>query len=86
MKNIKKYFVVLLAVLVLVGCSSGSGSKGNTDIVTEVPAGTEITFWHAMNGGQQDALVKITDDFMAANPNIKVTLQNQSKYNKTYKK
>ncbi|WZU02530.1 hypothetical protein MGH68_06140 [Erysipelothrix sp. D19-032] len=44
MKNIKKYFVVLLAVLVLVGCSSGSGSKGNTDIVTEVPAGTEITF------------------------------------------
>ncbi|WP_159650077.1 extracellular solute-binding protein [Erysipelothrix aquatica] len=80
MKNIKKYFVVLLAVLVLVGCSSGSGSKGNTDIVTEVPAGTEITFWHAMNGGQQDALVKITEDFMAANPNIKVTLQNQSKY------
>ncbi|QIK70536.1 extracellular solute-binding protein [Erysipelothrix sp. HDW6C] len=80
MKNIKKFLVVLLAVLVLVGCSSGSGDKGNADIVTDVPEGTEITFWHGMNGGQEEALTKITADFMAANPNIKVVLQNQSSY------
>lgn len=40
----------------------------------------EIIFWHAMNGAQEDSLVKLTDEFMAENPNITVNLQNQSSY------
>lgn len=40
----------------------------------------EITFWHAMSGVNEEAIQKITDDFMAENPNIKVTLMNQGGY------
>lgn len=81
MKNIKKYVVVLLLVLALVGCGSSTpGGDSNGDIVVDVPEGTEITFWHAMNGAQEEALIKMTDDFMAANTNIKVVLQNQGSY------
>lgn len=71
MKKMNKFFVVLLAALMLVGCSSGSGDDNSVQ---------EITFWHAMNGAQEEALTKITADFMAANENITVTLQNQSSY------
>lgn len=81
MKNLKKYLVSLLLVLALVACgSSNDGGNGDSDIVVDVPEGTEITFWHAMNGAQEEALIKMTDDFMAANTNIKVVLQNQGKY------
>ena len=31
-----------------------------------------------MNGAQEEALTKLTDEFMEANPNVKVELQNQS--------
>lgn len=71
MKKMNKFFVVLLAALLLVGCSSGSGDENSVQ---------EITFWHAMNGAQEEALTKITNDFMAANENITVKLENQSSY------
>lgn len=80
MKNIKKYLVALLLVLALIGCSANNDTPDNGDIVVDVPEGTEITFWHAMNGAQEEALTKITEDFMAANANIKVILQNQGSY------
>ncbi|MEG0328213.1 MAG: extracellular solute-binding protein [Erysipelothrix sp.] len=76
----KKYLVALLAVFMLVGCSNkGSGSSDDT-IIDKVPEGTEITFWHAMNGGQEKSLTELTEQFMAENKNIKVVLQNQTKY------
>lgn len=40
----------------------------------------EISFWHAMNGVNEEAIQKITDDFMKENPNIKVNLMNQGGY------
>lgn len=40
----------------------------------------EITFWHAMSGVNEEALQKITDDFMSEYPNIKVTMMNQGGY------
>ena len=46
----------------------------------EVKEDTTITFWHAMNGVQEEALTKLTKDFMKENPKIKVELQNQSAY------
>lgn len=79
MKNIKRILVALIAVLVLVGCGS-KGPADNTDIVSEITEEVEITFWHAMNGAQEESLTKLTEKFMADNPLIKVTLQNQGKY------
>lgn len=71
------------ATLVLGACGnngSNDSAKGSDEIVTEVPKDTTVTFWHAMNGAQEEALTKLTDEFMEANPNVKVELQNQSQY------
>ncbi len=80
MKSIKKFLVVLLAVLVLVGCSSKPASKDDASIVTEIKEDVTVTFWHAMNGAQEESLTRITKAFMDANPKIKIELLNQSKY------
>lgn len=79
MKNLNKLFIVFVLALVLAGCSSKPSDVAG-DIVTEVPEGTKVTFWHAMNGAQEEALEKITEDFMDANENIEIVLQNQSSY------
>lgn len=79
MKNIKRILVALVAVLVSVGCGNSKPAE-NTDIVSEITEETEVIFWHAMNGAQEEALVSITNKFMDKYPLIKVTLQNQSKY------
>ena len=79
MKNFKKVLVALLAVFLLVGCSSSNGG-GNSDIVSEITEETEVIFWHAMNGAQEEMLVKLADEFMANNELITITLQNQSSY------
>ncbi|MCD1025424.1 extracellular solute-binding protein [Enterococcus sp. SMC-9] len=71
------------AVFALAACGNGSkeSSKGDSDkIVTSIDKDTTVTFWHAMNGAQEDALTKITKDFMKENPKIKIELQNQSQY------
>lgn len=39
-----------------------------------------IEFWHAMNFEQENALTKITEDFMADHDHITVELMNQSSY------
>ncbi|WEV60073.1 extracellular solute-binding protein [Streptococcaceae bacterium ESL0729] len=62
------------------GKSDSKASKSDASIVTEIKDDTTITFWHAMNGEQEKALTKITEDFEKANPKIKVTLQNQQAY------
>lgn len=80
MKNIKKYLAMFASSLVLVGCGAGGESEEASDIVTEVPENTEVTFWHAMNGAQEEALEKMTADFMEENENIDVVLQNQASY------
>lgn len=79
MKNLKKVLVALLAIFLLVGCSSNKGS-GNSDIVSEITEDTEVVFWHAMNGAQEEMLTKLAQEFMAANEKITITLQNQSSY------
>lgn len=74
--------LALLTVLVLALAGCSSSSKNDKDIVAEadIPAGTEVVFWHAMNGAQEVQLKKIAADFMASHSNIKITLQNQSSY------
>ncbi|MGL5296606.1 MAG: ABC transporter substrate-binding protein [Culicoidibacterales bacterium] len=80
MKLAKKLIVSSLVVGILSGCGSTSGGTTNSDIVTEITEPVEITFWHAMNGAQEESLTKLTEQFMAENENITVTLQNQSSY------
>lgn len=62
------------------GNSGSKDSKADDKIATEVKDDTTVTFWHAMSGAQEEALTKISDDFMKANPKIKIKLQNQSQY------
>lgn len=83
MKNFKRIFISLLLVVALVGCSSNKADdngSNNDEIISDIPEGTEVTFWHAMNGAQEDALTKITEDFMDENENITIKLQNQGSY------
>lgn len=87
--NIKRLSAIALSVGLLTGCSQGgtqSDSNGAAEIVTEITSPVEITFWHAMNGVQEETLTALTQEFMDANPNIKVTLQNQSSYNELQQK
>ncbi len=91
--NIKKMgaLALSLSMVVMAGCGSdnaepNTGATGTTapetsSIVTEITEPVEITFWHAMNGAQEETLTALTNDFMAANTNVTVTLQNQSSYN-----
>ena len=79
--KLKKLVALVLAAGMLTGCSSkGSSNGAQEEIVTEITSPVEITFWHAMSGDLEKSLQSITDDFMAQNPNITVTLQNQSSY------
>lgn len=97
----KKMLSLLLATVLgataLVGCGSkgeaGDAStpeegKGNevTALATKVEEPVEITFWHAMSGANEEAMQKITDDFMAQNKNITVKLENQGKYTDLFDK
>lgn len=73
---------VAATALVLGACGAGdnNGAANSDEVLTELPEETTITFWHAMNGAQEEALKKITDDFMTENENVTVELQNQSAY------
>lgn len=71
-----------LALSLMAGCSGKKQSATPTseEIVTEIKNPVEITFWHAMNGDQEKSLQGLVDKFKKENPNITVTLQNQSSY------
>ena len=84
-KSLVKATLATASVVALTACGANSSNgsqqaETKKDIVTEVKSETTITFWHAMNGQLEKALQKLTEDFMKANPNIKVELQNQSTY------
>ena len=76
----KLFLAPTALVLGACGGSNGEETANNDEIVTELPEETTVTFWHAMNNAQEEALIKLTDDFMAENENIKIELQNQSSY------
>ena len=41
---------------------------------------SEVVFWHAMGGGQGEALEGLVKDFEEENPDVKITLQHQGGY------
>ena len=60
-------------------------------VAVEAPAETEpeevtLTFWHAMSGSNEEAMIKITEDFMKEYPHITVKLENQGGYTDLFDK
>ncbi|PSJ30767.1 sugar ABC transporter substrate-binding protein [Peptostreptococcus russellii] len=86
----KKFLAIALCCTMLATTLAGCGSEKAKDdskestktemLATKVNKDTEITFWHAMSGVNEEAIQKITDDFMKQNPNVKVKLVNQGGY------
>lgn len=58
MKSKKLAFAAVAAATLVLGACGNNGSndsaKGSDEIVTEVPKDTTVTFWHAMNGAQEE--------------------------------
>ncbi|RSK27760.1 ABC transporter substrate-binding protein [Bacillus sp. HMF5848] len=59
---------------------AASEETAPTGIQTVLDKEVEIEFWHAMSGGHEEALTKITDDFNAQSEFVKVKLVNQGGY------
>lgn len=80
--KLKKILPLALTLSLMAGCSGNkqTTTTTNEEIITEINNPVEITFWHAMNGDQEKSLQGLVDKFTKENPNITVTLQNQSSY------
>ncbi|MEG1255360.1 ABC transporter substrate-binding protein [Clostridium sp.] len=89
----KKILSLLLAMSIMATAMVGCGKKTEdtseestgtkqetTSVATKVTEPVEITFWHAMSGPNEEAIKKITADFMKQNENVTVKLENQGKY------
>lgn len=70
MNKLMKVLTCGAMALALTGC--GGSSKDDDK--------TEITFWHAMNGAQEETLKELSKDFMKDHKDIKINLQNQGNY------
>lgn len=75
----KIIFALMASALLLAGCGDSAGSVSDK-VATEVPEGTTVTFWHGMNGTQEEVLTKLTNDFNVSQTNITVELVNQGDY------
>ncbi|MFS0821140.1 ABC transporter substrate-binding protein [Bacillus sp. 1P02SD] len=89
----KKILLTLLfSILTVALMACNGGEKTNTDgkeaenknetdgLVTSLSEPVEIEFWHAMSGGHEEALEKITNDFNESQDKITVKLVNQGSY------
>lgn len=80
-KLLSLFLVVGVMLLTLTGCGTKPTEKTAAAVMpTEIKENVEITFWHSMSGVNQEAMQKITTDFEAKNPKIKVKLVNQGGY------
>lgn len=85
----KRLLSLMLAgfmTLSLAGCKSKKSVEKPAEIPTKIENNVEIEFWHAMSGVNQEAMEKITKDFMEKNPKIKVKLVNQGNYRELFDK
>ncbi len=87
--------------LVLAACGGGSDSSGGgsgggggsaaagtcpVGALAKASAPVTITFWHAMNRANEEALVKLVDEYQAQQPKVKVNLINQTGYRESFEK
>lgn len=99
-KQLLALFLVLTLSFGLVGCKSKpvdtpvDNNEKVEDvagipedvIATEISKPTEVVFWHAMSGSNEEALVSLADKFMVENSNIKINLQFQGNYRELFEK
>ena len=94
-RKVLSLLLALVLVFSLVACGKNTDTENtvneNTESTGETSAEADndkngeleeatITFWHAMNGAQDEALTELTKKFMEENPKVKVDLQNQGAY------
>lgn len=77
--------------LALAACSTAAPpvpapGAGNPADQVELKQPVEILFWHRQTGDSEKLQQQIIDEFMAANPNIKVKAETLGDYNKLYQK
>lgn len=93
----KKLLTLLFAALLVLGLAAcGAAEEPATEETTEetateeaveIPAGTEITFWHAMGGANGEAVTALVEKFNAENEyGITVVEENQGGYGDIHKK
>jgi multiple sugar transport system substrate-binding protein len=97
-KTLSMLLVFIMMATLVAGCTTKAATNEPEATTTEAPAENaevseadatepvEITFWHAMSGANEEAIQKITNDFMAANPNVTVTLIHQGGYRDLFDK
>lgn len=85
----------LAALLALVACGPGaapagggdqSPTAGNPVDKVELTKPVELLFWHRQTGDSETLQQKLIDEFVAANPNIKVKAETLGDYDKLYQK
>jgi ABC-type sugar transport system, periplasmic component len=84
--------------LVLAACSGGSSSSGGSSgggsaapkcavgALAKATSPVSITFWHAMNRANEEALQRLIDEYQAQQPKVKVKLINQTGYRESFEK
>lgn len=84
--------------LILAACSGGSSSNGGSSgggsaapkcavgALAKVTDPVSITFWHAMNRANEEALQRLLDEYQAQQPKVKVQLINQTGYRESFEK
>jgi len=97
MKKTLPLLAVLLLALGLAACGGGGDNGAQTE-GTATPSGAtpsgatpsgktvKITFWHAMNGANQEALKSLTDRFNSSQSEVQVELQYQGTYEDSLRK
>jgi len=88
-------FIAAAAVLALTltACGGGSSSDGGdasapcpVDALEQADGPVRITFWHAMTRANEEALVRLTEQFNDSQSRIEVTLVNQTGYKESLQK
>lgn len=88
-------FIAAAAVLSLglAACGGGSSDGGGgaatpcpVDALDSVKGPVRITFWHAMTRANEEALIRLTEQFNDSQSKIEVTLVNQTGYKESLQK
>lgn len=83
------------AMLALTACNSGApaapagggaASASNPVDAVELKAPVELTFWHRQTGDSEALQQRLIDEFMTANPTIKIKAESLGDYDKLYQK
>ncbi|NOY09359.1 MAG: ABC transporter substrate-binding protein [Spirochaetes bacterium] len=82
----KKSALVFLVLFLAAAFVFAGGTQEKKTGKVKITGPVTIKFWHAMGGSRIDLIQGIVNDFMQANPNIKVKVQYTGTYNDTLNK